>query len=178
VWNSALQLHTVIKMGIITSFLSGSHGRTDDPDSVTGLTSRDKYLLQSSWDPIRKDLTSNGVTLLVLFFEKYPEEQQHFPFRDMPVKELNSSKKFQAHATGVMYAVSSIVDSVNDSDLLVNILIKIAENHKRRKITADSFWKLKGVMVELFKKLMSKDAVEAWDKALQVIFKVFEQRLQ
>jgi hypothetical protein len=40
--------------------------RTDDPDPVTTLTSRDRFLVQSSWVPVKKDLTGNGVALLLL----------------------------------------------------------------------------------------------------------------
>lgn len=54
-------------MGIVVSYvLPGSTGRTDDPDPVTGLTSRDKYLVKTSWAKIMKNPTDNGTALLCL----------------------------------------------------------------------------------------------------------------
>jgi hypothetical protein len=73
-------------------------------------------------------------------FEKYPEEHQNFPFRDIPFKDLSSSKKFHAHCSNVMYAVDSIIDSLKDSELLVNILQKIGRNHHRNSVKPISFW--------------------------------------
>ena len=73
-------------------------------------------------------------------FEKFPEEQQHFPFRDIPFEELGASKKFHAHCSNVMYSVDSIIDSLGDAELLVNILQKIGRNHHRNYVKPISFW--------------------------------------
>lgn len=51
-------------MGMLYSLL-GYNGRTDDPDPVTGLTSRDKHLLKSTWELVKKDLKGNGVKVLM-----------------------------------------------------------------------------------------------------------------
>lgn len=53
-------------MGIIASYYYYYTTRTDDPDPTTKLTSRQKYLVQSSWAPVKKDLTGYGVKLLIL----------------------------------------------------------------------------------------------------------------
>lgn len=37
--------------------LAGSTSLTDNPDPVTGLTSRDKYMVQSTWAKLRGNLT-------------------------------------------------------------------------------------------------------------------------
>lgn len=52
-------------MGSLWSLLGFENkGRTDDPDPVTGLTSRDKYYLRKSWVGVKADPTGNGVALL------------------------------------------------------------------------------------------------------------------
>lgn len=51
-------------MGIIYSYFFG-YGRTDDPDATTGLTSRDKYLIRTTWKEARTDPIQLGVDLLV-----------------------------------------------------------------------------------------------------------------
>lgn len=50
-------------MGIIYSYLFG-HGRTDDPDATTGLTSREKYLVRTTWKEAVSDPIKLGVGLL------------------------------------------------------------------------------------------------------------------
>jgi hemoglobin-like flavoprotein len=157
---------------MVTSSYYYYMSRTDDPDPVTKLTSRDIYLVQSSWAPLKKDLTGWGVKIVIFLFEKYPEEHQNFPFRDIPFKDLSSSKKFHAHCSNVMYAVDSIIDSLKDSELLVNILQKIGRNHHRNSVKPISFWHVKEIMLEYFSRFMSKETVESWDKALQAAFGV------
>lgn len=51
-------------MGLIYSWLG--YGKTDDPDPTTGLTSRDKYLIKSTWSLVMKDAKRHGVELLCL----------------------------------------------------------------------------------------------------------------
>ncbi|RZC38668.1 Globin domain containing protein [Asbolus verrucosus] len=162
----------VAAMGIITSSYYYYSTRTDDPDETTGLTSRQRYLVQSSWAPMKKDLTGNGVKLLLFLFKKFPEEHQNFPFRDIPYEELHASKRFHAHCSNVMYAVDAIIDSLNDSELLVNILQKIGKNHHRNNVKPISFWHVKETMLEYFATYMSKETLDAWDKSLQVAFGV------
>lgn len=54
-------------MGSVWSLFGyGNHGRTDDPDPVTGLTSRDRYHVKTSWAGVMKNPTENGVALLIL----------------------------------------------------------------------------------------------------------------
>lgn len=51
-------------MGILYSYVLG-YGRTDDPNPITGLTSRDIYLIRSTWKIARSDPIKLGVDLLV-----------------------------------------------------------------------------------------------------------------
>lgn len=46
-------------MGIITSYIGSYLERDDDPDPKTGLTSRDSFVLKTTW----KQLTKGGGTL-------------------------------------------------------------------------------------------------------------------
>ncbi|XP_066247826.1 globin isoform X1 [Euwallacea similis] len=158
-------------MGTVVSYiLPGNTGRTDDPDKLTGLTSRDKYLVKSSWAKIMKAPADNGVALLCLFFEKYPDYVQLFPFKDVPVSEFNTNVRFRAHANSVVYALSSIVDALNDNNLLVQILTKTGTSHVPRGVTAEAFLHLKEVTIELFSTLFKPEEVEAWKKTLDVAF--------
>ncbi|XP_049819885.1 globin isoform X1 [Aethina tumida] len=155
-------------MGVVVSMFGGNTGRTDDPDPVTGLTSRDRYLVTSSWAEVRKDPTGNGVALLMLFFEKYPDYVKLFPFRDIPMKDLPTNKRFQAHCNSVIYGLSAVIDLINNTDLLVAQLLKVGETHKPRGVTDQAYLDLKGVVIDLFSTFMTKSQIEAWKKTLDV----------
>ncbi|KAJ8924507.1 hypothetical protein NQ315_007305 [Exocentrus adspersus] len=156
-------------MGAIWSWLGyGDQGRTDDPNPVTGLTSRDCYLIKTSWGKVRQKPTENGIALFQLFFKNNPTYQQFFPFRGVPADQLPKNKKLQAHANSVIYAFSSIVDSIDDPDMLASILHRIGESHGPRNITEETFINLKATMIELFTSVFSAKEVEAWKKALTV----------
>ncbi|KAJ8977180.1 hypothetical protein NQ317_005980, partial [Molorchus minor] len=104
--------------------------------------------------------------------KNHPEYLQLFPFKDVPLKELHTNKKYRAHGNSIIYAFSSIVDSTNDNELLVSILTKIGESHVPRKVTEQGFLDLKERIIELFSSLFNEEEMDAWKKALEVVFKV------
>ncbi|KAG8226556.1 hypothetical protein J437_LFUL000639, partial [Ladona fulva] len=112
----------------------------DVPDEATGLTPRQKRAVAVTWDIVKKDLKGNGVELLHRFFTKHPQYQKNFKaFADVPLDELPNSKKFQAHANSVVYAVTSIVDNLDDPGCLVEMLRKLGQNHGQRHIPEQAF---------------------------------------
>ncbi|CAH1974436.1 unnamed protein product [Acanthoscelides obtectus] len=123
-------------MGVLWSMLGYKCAelRDDDPDPVTTLTSKDKFIIRSSWARIMKNPIENGIAILTLFFEDYPQHKQLFPFRDVPNKELGQNKRFQAHCSAIMYSLTSVVDVVDKPDLLVTILMKIGRDHVPRGV--------------------------------------------
>ncbi|CAH0564398.1 unnamed protein product [Brassicogethes aeneus] len=163
-------LNAIPIMGAVVSLFDGNTGRTDDPDSTTGLTSRDKFLVTSSWAEVRKEPTENGVKLLMMLFEKNPKYLQLFPFKDIPLKDLPENKRFQAHCNKVIHGFNAIIDSLDNTELLVTTLLKVGETHKPRGVTEEAFLDLKDVIIELFSTFMNKDQIEAWKKTLEVAF--------
>jgi hemoglobin-like flavoprotein len=82
-----------------------------------------------------------------------------------------------------MYAISMLVYNIEDTEVLVEMLKKLAENHYRRKITIEKFENLKISLIGLLKeklgpKLMNDKAVAAWDKTYGVIVSVIKQGLE
>lgn len=164
-------------MGIVVSYIfPANNGRTDDPDPVTGLTSREKFLVKSTWAKVMKDPAESGTVVLTMLFERHPEYVQLFPFKDVPPTEFKTNTRFRAHANSVMYALSSIVDALNDNDLLVQILLKTGSSHIPRKVTKDGFNHLKEVILDVFS-TFSKEEVAAWKKTLDVAFSVIYKGL-
>ncbi|XP_022916567.1 globin [Onthophagus taurus] len=166
-------------MGIILSYVRGGN---NEPDPITGLTPREKSLVASSWGLVKKDISENGAELFIRFFTRKPEYQNYFPFRDVPLADLKDNPKLRAHSLSVMYAISSVIDSLDEGPILVNLLQKTGDNHGKRKIPLESFDELKIVMLELLQaKLgnkLSKEGLDAWDKTLTVAFKVVVDALK
>lgn len=166
-------------MGSLLSSLTGSSSNPnlDVPDPATGLTPREKNSVKRNWDVVKADIKQSGIDLLMLFFESYPSYQNFFKaFKDVPLKELPKNSKFHAHCTSVMYALTSIVDNLDDPECLVEMLSKLGENHQRRSIARQQFIDLKAVVIKFLKtKLGSKFTSEdetAWNKTLEAAYSV------
>ncbi|KZC04551.1 Globin [Dufourea novaeangliae] len=102
-------------------------------DQATGLTEKQKRLVQNTWAVVRKDEVGSGIAVMTAFFNKYPETQRQFSaFKDIPLNELPNNKRFQAHCTSVITALSNVIDSLHDPGLMEASLIGLAERHKKR----------------------------------------------
>lgn len=118
------------------------------------------------------------------FFAENPSYQKLFKaLKDVPHSELKDNKKMLAHATNVMYAVTMLVDNIDDTEVLVEMLSKLARNHSRRKISVEMFENLKISLMGTLKEklgsdLMNDEAVCAWDKTYGVILSVVKPGLE
>lgn len=168
-------------MGSILSYIwSGSAANTtieyDVPDPGTGLTPRQKKFVSDTWQLVKKDIKGNGVELFIRFFEMRPEGQNRFSsFVGMPLNELRHSKRLQAHTNSVMYALDGVVMSLEDPEVMHEMLLKIGMNHGRRGITKEEFHELKIVLMNLLKEKLdihvNSDGEEAWNKTIDVFYK-------
>ncbi|XP_017791067.1 PREDICTED: globin-like isoform X1 [Habropoda laboriosa] len=126
-------------MGTFLRFL----GITNDDnriDQATGLTERQKKLVQNTWAVIRKDEVGSGIAVMTALFKKYPEYQRYFTaFMDTPLNELPANKRFQAHCASVITALNNVIDSLHDPGLMEASLIGLAERHKKRGQTKEEF---------------------------------------
>ena len=119
--------------------------------------------------------------IIFRFFTEYPSYQQNFrSFKDVPIDQLRGNKKVLAHANNVLYQISMLVDYFDDTETLVEMLIKMAKNHHRRKITIEMFTNLENTIIDWLKeklgsKLMNDKAVNAWKKTYGVILQVVKQ---
>lgn len=65
-------------MGVIVSYLNGS-SHSNEPDPVTGLTPKEKVLVEQSWNLVKKDLSGAGIELfMMLVFNKLFYENCYF----------------------------------------------------------------------------------------------------
>lgn len=79
-------------------------------------------------------------TLFCRLFKKYPVTQSLFrAFKDVDPETLYENKQIAAHGSTVMAAISSVVDNLDDSDTLCEILKTTGRNHKNRGIKKEYF---------------------------------------
>ncbi|KAF4521172.1 hypothetical protein B566_EDAN010634 [Ephemera danica] len=137
-------------MGGFLSYLLGSDGgapqeelpaKWDEPEPATGLTPRQKRAVVDTWALVQPDLKATGIAVLIALFEAHPEHQRLFSaFRDVPLSELRGSKRFAAHASSVMHAIASLVDTLeDDTEVLVELLTKIGVNHAKHSVPPHAF---------------------------------------
>lgn len=157
-----------------------SYGK-NEPDPDTGLTPKDKALVTKTWALVKKDLKGNGVKLLHMYFTDFPEYLPFFPFKDLPLDEMPTNGKFKAHAANVIYALSAIVDSLDDNDTLISLLQKNGQSHAKRNIPPKAYDDLKTTAVKfLTQELganMTPEVGEAWGKTVDVAFSVIKTSL-
>ncbi|XP_076242687.1 globin 1 [Calliopsis andreniformis] len=167
-------------MGSIFSYV---FGYPDDNvvDPKLGLTGREKRFVQQTWNILRANSIETGVAIMTSYFKKYPQYHQVFTaFKDIPVDELSTNKKFQAHCQNIMTTLNNAFDALNDIDLMEAVLHTVGERHGRRGQNRQQFIDLKGVIMEVMKcSLKSKFSPEveaAWDKTIDLAFsKIFEE---
>ncbi|XP_064477970.1 globin-like [Ornithodoros turicata] len=151
----------------------------DTPDPKTGLTPREKNLVRDTWALVRKDVKSNAVAIFLMLFERHPPYQKLFSgFADVPADQLASDTRLAAHAMSVAYALTALIDNLDDADCLVELVRKTATNHTRRPVTLQHFENLMVVIVDTLKdrlgNKMTPAATSAWEKTLRLVVKVTE----
>ncbi|CAG2169122.1 unnamed protein product [Oppiella nova] len=149
-----------------------------------GLTATEKNLIRNTWALVKQDVPGNAYDLFIRFFDENPTYQQLFKsFKNVPKSELRGNKKVLAHGTNVLYAISMLVDNIDDTEVLVEMLTKLGRNHGNRRISYDMFVNLEKTLVGLLADklgptVMTQDAVNAWKKTYGVILSVLKPGLE
>ncbi|KAG7189408.1 hypothetical protein KM043_017113 [Ampulex compressa] len=153
--------------------LFGIHADNKRIDQATGLTEKQKELVQNTWRITAKE--EFGVAMMLAFFKRYPAYQRYFAaFKDIPLDELSSNKRFQAHCANVVLALNNVINSLHDPGLMEAELMALGEKHKKRGQTKAEFQNLQGVIFEVLPQALGKqftpDVAEAWGKAMDGVF--------
>lgn len=72
---------------------------------------------------------------------KHPSYKDYFvAFRNIPLDELADTRKLRVHASGALDMINSLVENINDTESLLDILDNIARRHYvHHKITFTMF---------------------------------------
>lgn len=144
-------------------------------DSTTGLTAKERLMVQRTWMELMKlGRSAVGVALFMEYFTKYPQYVKHFKaFRDIDLDVLRTHPRLKAHGTTVVNALDVVIDSLEDTDTVVALLEKIGRDHDRRGLSTPAFADFQSILMMLFEMFL-KDSwtlavQEAWRKALTVV---------
>lgn len=152
----------------------GNVSKKDKVDSRTGISRNEKKAIRESWRAFRENNPGYSYLLFTGLFMKNPLYLNLFVvFRGKSLLALQDNPKFRAHASAVGYQFSAMVDSLDDPDVLVELIRKNAVNHLTRKgVQAVHFESLCKVTMEIMaEKVPSKmnyEAVCGWDKLFEV----------
>lgn len=164
-------------MGALLSYL---WPRVNDVevDPATGLSPRDKHLVASTWDLVKKDKHSNGAYVFELLFTKHPDVKNMFPFaRGREWAEFREDARLRIHIIAVMDALTAFVDLLDNVPLLDAMARKLADSHVKRQVSEAHFQALGEILMQALKdklgpKLMTPETVTAWSRTYGLVLKV------
>ncbi|XP_045497258.1 globin [Colias croceus] len=153
-------------------------GDLDAINPVSGLSKRDIYKVQKSWALVYADPLGNGTELLKRFFRAYPKSLEFFKMiKHVPESEYGSNIQFKAHVLNLMSSLNQAVTNLNQPEVVVVMMNKLGESHRRRKIQESNFQDLKGVIVNMFIEVLKLDeaTLGSWGKTVEFWYKhIFE----
>ncbi|XP_025105646.1 neuroglobin-like [Pomacea canaliculata] len=103
------------------------------------LTPQQIHAVQETWDIMKEDLPTLGVTVFLRLFETEPDLKRLFPkivrLNEVSQLEMDVDRDMlQRHAVTVMEGLGAAVESLEDSDFLNSVLISIGQTHVRRSV--------------------------------------------
>ncbi|XP_037526606.1 extracellular globin-E1-like [Rhipicephalus sanguineus] len=153
-------------------------------DSVTSLTGHDKQVIRDTWLGFKKQLRTGSVTIFVVLFMRHPQYQKLFTiFADEPIGDLPKNPRMLAHALTFAYAITAIVDSLEEPETTKEIVRKVAIAHANRGPDMKTAFEHMGTAVvdTLTEKLgtaMTPTAIAAWKQLFTFIVALSEKTFE
>ncbi|XP_068632170.1 cytoglobin-2-like [Battus philenor] len=153
-------------------------GDPDAPNPITGLTPRDVYAVQKSWAVIYAEAGKHGLQLFIRLFRLNPVTKTYFKtIKDMSEEQLSNSFQFKAHAINLMSSINTAVTNLNQPEVVIALMNKLGETHRKRRVEQLHFDQVKEVLVGILQKdlQLTDDVVGSWAKFVTFIYKhIFE----
>ncbi|CAN8004444.1 unnamed protein product, partial [Ixodes hexagonus] len=153
-------------------------------DAVTDMSSQEKQAVRDTWAAFKKDARTSSVAIFVVLFLKYPAYQRLFlAFSNEPTAELPRNARAIAHAITVVYAISAIVDTLDEPETAAELVRKVANNHVRHTSVSGVQFGHMGqavvdVLVEKLGHSMSQPAIESWHRFFAFVVKTSHEVFQ
>uniref|UniRef100_A0A0B6YIN5 Globin n=1 Tax=Arion vulgaris TaxID=1028688 RepID=A0A0B6YIN5_9EUPU len=151
------------------------------------LTARQLELVQDTWDVMKQDLPTLGLTVFVKLFQTEPDLKRLFP-KIVQMNEKNELEwevdkdMLQRHAVTVMEGLGAAVESLDDSDFLNSVLVSIGQTHVRRSVKPQMLRRLWPSLNHGFEKILgeqyTKETMEAWRRLYNYIIFQMKKGMQ
>ncbi|XP_075750783.1 hemoglobin subunit zeta-like [Rhipicephalus microplus] len=144
----------------------------------TGLTNKERKNVRQTWQAFCKSKQDYGVLIFIEFFQRYPSYLPLFPsFRDLQLKDLVCNHRFRAHGCAVGHQIAAVVDTLDDLDVMTELMRKIAVNHTAKPgLTPEHFEHLLHVILVTMQtscpEQFTQDVIAAWIKLFDVVMAV------
>lgn len=152
----------------------GNSLKKEHIDSRTGLSDKEKKAVRDSWFQFCLRYPDHGSIVFMTMFIHNPEYMDLFRnFKGKRLAQLHDDPKFRAHASAVGHQFSAIVDTVDDTVVLVELMRKNAVNHVPRSGVQPMHFEsiCQAVMEVLHDRVaarMNRAAVSGWVKLTEV----------
>ena len=113
------------------------------------------------------------------FFGENPSYQSLFPsFSDLPVSEIPGNEPLLSHSNNVLYALSGLIDNLDEPEVLLLMLRKNGANHFKRGVTFSMYQTLGPTLRTVLSdrlgpEIMNDYALKCWEKAYAFMLQVF-----
>ncbi|XP_002732485.1 cytoglobin-1-like [Saccoglossus kowalevskii] len=126
----------------------------DIPDEVTILTPKEVKAISESWKVVYAKKKENGVALFIRLFQSVPGSKSLFKNLDGidDEEKLRNHPRLKAHGFRVMSSVNSLIESLEEGELLVQLLKDLGSSHSKNKVTSSHFDALGPVIIWLLQK--------------------------
>ncbi|XP_045497257.1 non-symbiotic hemoglobin 1-like [Colias croceus] len=153
-------------------------GDPDEVNPVSGLSRRDIYLVQKSWAVVYADALANGTELFKGLFRVDPTTLTFFKMlKNVPEEEFGNNFQFRAHVLNLMTSFNQAVINLHQPEVVIVLMNKLGESHRKRRIVKSHFDDLKGVLVKMFIEVLKLDesTLGSWGKTVDFLYKhIFE----
>ncbi|XP_064606339.1 globin-1-like [Liolophura sinensis] len=123
---------------------------------------------------IREDIRGNGAAFFEKMFATYPAWQEKFPaWKGNSLEQVKSSVRIRAHGTSVFSELGKFVDSMDDMDVLKDLLKRSGMFHTGKGIGIEYFQKVGDLLVSFLKERLggkfTGDMEGAWRAVWPII---------
>ncbi|CAK1595913.1 unnamed protein product [Parnassius mnemosyne] len=146
----------------------------DKPNPMSGLTPRDIYAVQRSWAVMYAEAGKYGLELFIRLFRLNPVTKTYFrTIKDMNEEQLSKSFQFKAHAINLMSSINTAVTNLNQPEVVIALMNKLGETHKKRRVEKSHFEDVKAVLVDILRNdlKLTDDVISSWAKFVTFIYK-------
>ncbi|XP_071823290.1 globin-1-like [Apostichopus japonicus] len=128
--------------------MGASESKTQD---TAQLSEVEKNLIRSSWEQALKNKKVFGVNVFIKLFIQNPSSQDLFEqLRGIPLEDLKTHRKMKAHALRVMASLNTLVEQIDEEEILSEMFNNVARTHVIHKVEKAHYDLLGQVLMEVF----------------------------